>query len=51
MGPPGQVLTSLDSSGSVGLLSGILRVQTPLGVLHLIRCGIRGAGHTLAGGV
>jgi len=26
MGPPGQFLTSLDSSGSVGLLSGILRV-------------------------
>jgi len=26
MGPPGQFLTSLDSSGSVGLWSGILRV-------------------------
>jgi len=42
MGPPGQYLTSLDSSGSVGLWSGILRVYTPLGVLHLIECGSRG---------
>ena len=35
-------MTSLDSSGSVRLQTGILRVETPLGVLHLISCGIRG---------
>jgi len=42
LGPPGQFVTSLDSSGSVRLRTGILRVKTPLGVLRLIRCGIRG---------